>query len=165
MALLPAVFLLESCGEPTKQDEKNTKPIQGKLKGRTYTNDYFGITVETPSNWYVMNFKPPRKEKPYQLDLFQAMIYPPDSAYIDNGNIYISGELKNHNPLMNTGADYLTELRDGLEMIAMEGDEFGEIKPVNVGGKKMYMLETYSNDPDRELETHQRYYATVMKDY
>lgn len=158
-------LLLFSCGGSSPLPEKKEKLEQGTMNGRVYTNKYFGITVEAPANWYVMSFKPPKKERPYQIDLFQAMEYPPDSAYIDNGNIYIAGEVKNHNPLINDGADYLAELRDGLEMIALEGDQIGEIKPAKVGGKDVYMLETYSNDPDRELETHQKYYATLIKDY
>lgn len=166
---LTAVYLaflsLNSCSGPTTAPQKKDVSIYGETNGRIYTNDYFGITVEAPSNWFQLTFKQSKSKKPYQVDLFHTLQYPPDSNYIDNGNLYIAAELKNHNPLMNNGADYLAELRDGLEMVALEGDEFGEIKPAKVGGKTVYVLETHSVDTDRELETHQRFYATLIKDY
>lgn len=166
LAVIYVAFLsLDSCGVPASTPTKKDVPIQGETKGRIYTNDYFGITVEGPSNWFLKSFKAPKRKKPFQIDLFQTMQYPPDSNYMDNGNLYIAAELKNHNPLMEDGEDYLMELRDGLEMIALEGDQIGEIKADKVNGKAMYCLETYSLDTNNDLETHQKYYATLIKDY
>lgn len=141
------------------------KIVAGRVQGTVYTNSYFDITVHSPEGWEIQDQTPLKKVNPFQVDLFQAFEYPLDSGYIDNGNIYIIAERRNHNPMMDDGGDYLQELKDGLEMLAVETDRFSAISKTTVGGKEFYKLETYSIDVDNDVETYQEFYATPIKDY
>lgn len=158
-------YLLVSCGGASKPEEKKVQPAHASTTEQRYTNAYFGISIEAPSRWFIKNLPSPKGEKPYQIALFQTMQYPLDSGKSSNANLYITAERSNHNPLLNDSGDYLTQLRDGLEMIASEGDEIGEIKPTSLGGKKVFLLETCSRNTQGNPETFQEFYATSVKDY
>jgi hypothetical protein len=149
----------------SRKEAPAEKIVAGRVQGTVYTNAYFGITVHSPEGWEIQDQAPLKKTNPFQVDLFQAFEYPLDSGYIDNGNIYLTAERRNHNPLMNDGGDYLQELKDGLEMLAVETDRFSAISTTNVGGKEFYKFETYSIDTDNDVETFQEFYATPIKDY
>lgn len=141
------------------------KIVVGTVKGTVYTNAYFGMKVHSPEGWKIQDQAPLKGINPFQVDLFQAFEYPLDSGYIDNGNIYITAERRNHNPMMDDGGDYLQVLKEGLEMLAVETDRISEITPTTVGGKDFYKLSTYGIDRDNDVETVQEFYATPIKDY
>jgi hypothetical protein len=161
-----ALVLFTGCisGGSTKEGLAE-KIVAGRVQGIVYTNSYFDITVHSPEGWYIQDQAPLKKVNPFQVDLFQAFEYPLDSGYIDNGNIYLTAERRNHNPMMDDGGDYLQELKDGLEMLAVETDEISEITTTTVGGKKFHYLTTYGIDSDNDVETVQEFYATPIKDY
>jgi hypothetical protein len=149
----------------SSKEAPREKIVLGTVKGTVYSNAYFGITVPSPEGWEIQDQAPLKKVNPFMVDLFQAFEYPLDSGYIDNGNIYLSAERRNHNPMMNDGGDYLQELKEGLEMLAVETDEISEITTTTVGGKKFHYLTTYGIDTDNDVETVQEFYATPIKDY
>ncbi|MES2556740.1 MAG: hypothetical protein V4604_11350 [Bacteroidota bacterium] len=141
------------------------KIVAGMVQGRVYSNSYFDIKVHSPEGWEIQDQAPVKGTNPFQVDLFQAFEYPLDSGYIDNGNIYITAERRNHNPMMDDGGDYLLELKEGLEMLALETDEISEITTTTIDGKKFHRLSTYGIDSDNDVETVQEFYATPIKDY
>ena len=164
-AILVLSFFAGCLPGGSPREASKEKIVAGTVKGTVYNNAYFGITVPSPEGWFIQDQGPLKGVNPFQVDLFQAFEYPLDSGYIDNGNIYITAERRNHNPMMDDGGDYLLELKEGLEMLAVETDEISEITTTTVGGKTFHRLSTYGIDSDNDVETVQEFYATPIKDY
>ena len=116
----------------------------GTLADHTYTNDYFGLSVTFPEQWYIQSREDldelsksganlaagPGADKtlkaaiqagqPNTLNLVSAFRHPPGTPGSFNPSIILAAERVKHLPGIRTGAEYCENLKRTLGMTAIK---------------------------------------------
>lgn len=157
----------------------------GALEGSVYRNAYFGLQVELPAEWTVLdqaamrrlaevggaliagedeNLKAIVKASELQtVNLLGAFEHPLGSPVPYNPSFMSSAERLEGAPGIQKGADYLFHAKRMLQSGQLEVSFPGEVSSVELGGQAFDVLPV-------ELEVlnivvRQRYYAAVMRGY
>lgn len=172
----------------SEPENKATSEVgYGTLAGHTYTNDYFGLTVSIPEDWYIQsreeaaeiakigkaavlgNGADPNLKSVVEatqattLQLLSAFRHPPGTPGVSNSSVIVMAERVKHLPGIRSGAEYCAQLKQGLGMSALKS----ETDPVE-SGFKIGSLDAHCLPARMNVGTivvHQRYYATRYKDY
>lgn len=159
----------------------------GSLSGHTYSNDYFGLTVSIPEDWYIQsreeadeltrigkaavlgtgadpNFKA-AAEAPQttSIQLLSTFRHPPGTPGVFNSSVMIMAERVKHLPGIRTGAEFCAQLKQGLGMTALKSDSDNVESGLKIGSLDAYYLPARMKVGTTIV--HQRYYATRHKDY
>ena len=156
----------------------------GTISGHTYSNDFFGLEVAFPDNWYIQSreeFDEIRKRgeqvvganknlkaavqaaQATTLNLISAFEHPPGTPVLFNANIMLMAEKVKHLPGIRNGGDYLELMKRTMGMTAIKY-EFDAVE----SGHKLGNLDTHCLPARMMLGTqkvHQRIYATRTGDY
>jgi len=164
--------------------KKAAKVTMGKMSGNTYTNDYFGLTLEMPAGWTILDEETKKlvmgmgseiladgdAAKQKQLDLAQEKTLPLSIAFKHpltytsgpNPNIICMAEQVSKLQLLmgiKTGADYIEAMKASLAEAPMEYTFGDEILTELVDGKTFYVLDVSA---DVGVKIYQKYYAALV---
>ncbi len=159
----------------------------GTLAGHTYTNDYFGLTISIPDDWYIQsreeaeelsrigtaaatakganqNLKAAMEASQTRtFTLVSAFRHPPGTPGLFNSSVIILAERVKHLPGIRSGAEYCAQMKQGLEMTAMKYEFDAVESGLKIGSLDAHCLPARMNVG--VIEVRQRYYATRYKDY
>ncbi|MFX3635648.1 MAG: hypothetical protein ACE3L7_18950 [Candidatus Pristimantibacillus sp.] len=178
IVMMLVLVLVTACGGK----EKKVVDVGTTDKG-TYTNEYFGVSLQFPQEWVVQDQAAmeelnkagieaiagddAKKEKALDLsqlktvNLLMTSKLPMDGASL-SPSIISNAEKLSMLQGIKTGKDYLTSAQK-IMVDANLPYEFKEITSVKVGGKDFDVLEaTVSNG---ELVITQHYYSAIMEGY
>lgn len=167
----------------------NKEPISfdyGKVEDNVYSNDYFGVMVELPSNWIVQS----REQTEKIAEMGQEMIAGDDEklnatikaseintanllvvfrnelgAAVDfNPNFSLVAENLINTPSLKTGYDYLFHTRNLMKNGQFKFDYISEeFISEKIDGIEFYKMETRVRLMD--IEVKQIYYSTAIKGF
>ncbi|RXZ80504.1 hypothetical protein EBB07_18295 [Paenibacillaceae bacterium] len=174
--MLVMLLLVTACGT------KHTNVDLGTVANGTYTNEYFGMSVNIPQEWIVQDDETvneladlgkdlatdgdEKKKKQYDysqlqtLNLLMISQFPLDEAVL-NPSLIVNAEKVSKLQGIKTGEDYLNSAKKLLEQ--MGPYEFKDIKKETLGGKEFYLLEASIDNGETLVE--QKYYSSIIKGY
>lgn len=157
----------------------------GSVSQQTYTNDYFGLKITFPDEWYIQS----REEfdelsqtgaeaitgsdknlkvavdaaLAMTLNLVSAFEHPPGTPGLFNSNIGVVAERVKHLPGIKSGAEYL-EITKQMLANAPLNYQFDAIEPnQKIGSLPAHCLPTHLQVGPQLVR--QRYYAARHRDY
>ncbi|MCR2805907.1 hypothetical protein [Paenibacillus soyae] len=183
LALMLALIAImaAACGGGSKE-----KVISlGTTSSGSYTNDYFGVSLQFPSEWEAQDMEMVNQlaeagaeliagddeELQKGMDLSQAKTvnllmaskYPIDTADQPNPSVILVGEKVSLLQGVKDGKDYLEASQELMTQSGLPY-EFQEIKEQQVGGKDFHVMEVAVN-VSPELSITQNYYSTILEGY
>ena len=171
-----------------KSDDEFKKEVKSEIgygdvsKGK-YTNDYFGLTVKFPENWYVQdNAAKKQMQKAAEefvgendkykkmvelsdirsLNLLTVMKHPLGKPVNFNPNFICMAEKVSDVPQVKSGKDYIEATKQNLKMAGIK-IEFGKEYVTTVGGVKFDTVDLLMKQGPFPVD--QTYYAAKIKDY
>lgn len=181
------ILLLVVFAFTTGCSKKSKKEITlGKMDGKTYTNEYFGLTYTIPDSWAIATDEEKAtltkagqeavangdeklkkqldlsKEK--ALNLVFAFKHPLSYAEGFNPNFFcIAENLSIANSLsIKSGADYLTASKELMKKSGIPY-VFKDLTSEKLGGKNFDVMEV--NIDIQGIQIHQKYYSTIIDGY
>ncbi|HOQ17450.1 MAG: hypothetical protein GX198_01965 [Epulopiscium sp.] len=155
----------------------------GEFQGNTYTNSYFGISMNIPEGWEIQNDETVNElmeagkeaiagdnaAKKAALDLaeqklltfFMICKYPIGELGKINPNVICQAEKVGS--LVKNESEYLEAIRNQLESASQTPYNFKDIYTENLGGEDFYVLE--SNIDFGSFVYTQKYYTKIMDKY
>lgn len=153
----------------------------GVIEGSTYTNAYFGFTIELPESWYkasreelsmIMNMTASyiSDQSGQSLDLAVAQLLP--LFYSADGNPFTGGGGSNIVCLGQNIKDIIAFIPDlstlmqvNLQGLTMQGIEssFSDVEMVNLGGQDFAKVMGYTKQMG--ITVYQGMYVTMINDY
>lgn len=157
-------------------------PWNGRVDGRTYSNEYFGLEVTLPDDWLIHSKETVERVKEKGKDLIKpddkktiaaveasidrtihlVLATPNTPGQRPRAGVQITAEPDRHG-FLKTGADYLTQLKQMTMQIKLPMEIVEDIKPVTINGVDFYVIQL--KVLERGLELGQRVYATIRKGY
>lgn len=157
----------------------------GAVKDSIYQNEYFGLTVDLPRDWSVLdqearqrlmerggtiisgddkNLKAALKASEMTtVNLFAAFKHPVGSPVSSNPSIMCVAELVREIPGIKKGADYLFHAKRVLESGPLQVTFPKEISTESIGGQEFDVMHMEMPYAGRTIQ--QKYYAAIMKGY
>ncbi len=160
----------------------------GTLLGHTYSNDYFGLSVSIPDEWYIQNreeaaevlrigkavtlgqgvdpnFKAAvEASQTNTLQLLSAFRHPPGTpGLVSNPTVSIIAERVKHLPGIRSGAEYCAMLKQSLGQSAIKTESDAVLSGLKIGSLDAHCLPARMTVGTIVIQ--QRFYATRYKDY
>jgi len=164
--------------------QKTVKVTMGEISGNTYTNDYFGVTLDLPAGWTILDDETKKlvmgvgsemmsggdSAKQKQLDLAQqktlpllfAFKFPLNYTSGPNPNIICMAEQisKLHVLIgIKTSQDYLEAMKTELSGAPIEYTFADDIYTEQIDGRTFSVLEAML---DTGIKVYQKYYAALV---
>lgn len=183
LALMLALVALmtAACGGGNKE-----KVISlGTTSSGSYTNEYFGVSLQFPSEWEAQDMELMNQlaeagaeliagddeELKKGMDLSQAKTvnllmaskYPIETTTEPNPSVILVGEKVSLLQGVKDGKDYLEASQELMNQSGLPY-EFQEIKEQQIGGKDFHVMEVSIN-ASPELSITQHYYSTIIEGY
>ncbi|MNO34535.1 hypothetical protein D3C76_245720 [compost metagenome] len=177
MAMLLMLVMVTACGG------KDKEVSLGVTESGSYTNDYFGLSLNFPKEWVYQDADQMMKlmeagqevvagdneaknkmldlAKTKTLNLLMASEFPLDSGKTGPSAIAVAEKVSMLQGIKN-GKDYL-ESSKKLMVDTKLPYEFEDIKTVKVGGKDMDLMKTSINTGNGVVN--QEYYSTIIDGY
>ncbi len=178
--LVVTVALSGGCGR-----DQDDKIDFGKVRDSVYKNDYFGMSVELPPDWSVLDLETRHElldqgtemvagedrglksalkaSKMRTVSLFTVLRHPLGTPVLHNQHIQCWAERVDHLPGIQSGKDYLFHTKRVAEMghltISFPGDMFVE----SIGGREFDAMQSEISLPGMTIVSN--YYTTIMKGY
>ena len=174
-------IILNSCG---KQNGKPKNFDYGKVRNNVYTNTYFNLEMDVPTDWVVQDKEQRRSlmnkgsnliedenvkaiikaSEISSANLFIAFQHEVGAAVDFNASISIVVESTKDAPGIKTGADYLFHTKKLLNQMTLKYDYVSEdFKKENISGVDFYKMDLELNLLDLPIK--QRYYTTVINGF
>ena len=175
-------------GATTQSENKAASEVgYGTLAGHTYANDYFGLTVSIPEEWYIQSREEAEEiarigqaavlgkgadpnlkasveaTQSTTLQLLSAFRHPPGTPGVFNPSVMILAERVKHLPGIRSGAEYCAMLKQSLGLSAIKSESDAVESGLKIGSLDAHCLPARMNVGP--IVVHQRYYATRYKDY
>ncbi|MEO3946065.1 hypothetical protein [Gorillibacterium sp. CAU 1737] len=177
MALLLVMALVTACGG------KGKEVSLGVTEAGSYTNEYFGLSMNFPKEWVYQDADQMMKlmeagqevaagdsktkeklldlAKTKTLNLLMASKFPMDSGQAGPSAIAVAEKVSLLQGIKD-GKDYL-EASKKLMVDSQLPYKFEEIQTVKVGGKDMDLMKASINNGTAEV--HQEYYSAIIDGY
>ncbi|UJR06870.1 hypothetical protein I4U23_011159 [Adineta vaga] len=157
------LFIHLSCAKPIEfSDDNNVPSMETKnTHGNVYENTYFGISIEKPSGWYVMDLKQVKSlvvssatssmssNKKVTTDLvplFGFFAYPYGSNVSKiNANIFGVGENVTNRMVIKNDCDILNYKKTGYPITSEQACEYVEINGIKYAQKMITLLYAETN--------------------
>lgn len=185
------LLLLSACGKSGNESEKEkekenaaevTKDFDyGKTEGNVYSNKYFGLTLEFPSEWKIQTKEemqqiteagksqldpndPVMKQAIKAIDvktayLFTIFKYEVGSLVDFNPSFMVLAENTSSVPSVTTGKDYLQSAKRLLKRAAANAEIEDEFESAKIGSKEFYIMKAVLDQGAGPVN--QSYYTTI----
>ncbi len=177
--LLATALLLFSFNSPDKSEEFDF----GRFSGDKYSNKYFGINLDLPSDWYKQSQEETKRLAQLGMELISDdddvlkkllkasevriahlfMLYKNEpGAPVDfNASMILLSENVKHAPGIKKGDDYLFHARKLLANSAIDYDSITEeFEKLELGGKDFYVMEASKKLNNTSIS--QLYITTIL---
>ena len=173
------VVLLPGCAKKASEEIDF-----GTVKNSVYHNDYFGFNLNLPPDWSVQDEAMRRRlaeagtkmlvgdsrakallkaSEQQTVNLLAAFKHPIGTPVTFNPNVICMAERLSGFSGVKTGKDYHFHARRQLESAQMKIDIADELTKENLGGLDFDVM--HGSIKVSGLTVHQKYYATVLKNY
>jgi hypothetical protein len=180
IALFAVMAMYFGCGQKTAD-----KIGYGTLENGIYRNEYFGMRVTMPKDWFALDDESRKalmqkgkkmiagqdKNLEAALDaselnnvnLLVVYKYPPGTPVPYNPSLACVAEKVGHLPGIKTGSDYLYHVKKLMERSQLKYDFAENIYSEKIGGVSFDVQDTEVNVGAFRIQ--QKYYAAIMKGY
>lgn len=157
----------------------------GSFEGSVYTNEYFGLKIEFPSDWSIQDNEASQRVRDLggkilagddekmkaivkaselqSVNLFLVTKYPLGSPVSFNPNVAAVAEKVDYLPGITRGKDYLFHARKLLESSGLDYAFPEEVYTEEIGGYSFDVMPAIVKT--QNMSFNQKYYSTVMKGY
>jgi hypothetical protein len=177
------IFSIVFTGCKKKEAEK---PSSGTIENGTYSNKYFGLTLQFPEDWDIKDEESSKQLRDMgskffaggdeniertlnasaeerQLWFFSASKYPVGTPVANNPSIISMAEFIGDNTGIKNGNDYLFHVKKALEISGINYSTAEVVTTEEIGGKEFYLLKVTL--PFGNISVEQKYYSAIVKDY
>lgn len=180
IALFAVITIYSGCGQKAAD-----KIGYGTLENGVYRNEYFGMRVNLPKEWYALDdesrkalMQKGRKMIAGQDKNLEAVLdaselntvnllvvykYPPGTPVPYNPSLVCVAEKVGHLPGIKNGSDYLYHARKLMERSQLKYDFAENIHSEKIGGVSFDVQDTEVSTGAFRIQ--QKYYAAIMKGY
>lgn len=182
--ILISVLFFSACSEQSAyKDKVNYKERIGSLSGTTYTNTYFGFTIQKPEAWLAQDDETRQKimkigakviagddknlesllnsSKIRNLSLFSFSKF--KLGIPNNPNIMGIAEDISFVPAIKTSVDYIQNMKRVLSMAQIKYNIDEKIGSQNIGGVDFDVLTTNVKVANTDIS--QKYFVSLSKGY
>ena len=178
--IISACLLLSACDSVAEPDID-----YGEIKDGLYTNNYFKMSIQLPSDWSIQSQAEQKKlmksgtellsgdnqklksalkaSQKQSVNMFSVFRYEQGAPVDFNPSIISVAEKVSHMPGVKKGADYLFHVKKVLNAGQLKYDFSGEIYSKELSGVSFDVMPSVISMAGMTIK--QEYYAAIMNDY